>query len=577
MSVRSRCGGSARAAGVLLVVAVSVMVLVEGGVASAQTATPVGPAEATEWREDLRQFVHVMVEQHGDVFHSLSSERFDAMVTHLEERIPDLARHEIIVELQRIAAAIGDGHTAVLLFFDEDVAFHQLPVRFGWYEEGVFVAAAHEDARVAPGARLVTIGGVPVHEAVARVMPLISRDNDIWIRVMAPMLLGSPEVLHAVGLSDDPGSAVLGVEHRGRRTEVRLQAREERFVIRHGASAEHEMPPGWTDAPTVAGAPVPLWQQHPGEPYWYEYLSEERVLYVQYDMVNDAPHGPGVHEFFASVLGVLDDADRPVERVVLDIRSNSGGEGSLNTGVVRQLVRRDELQRPGDLIVIIGRRTFSAAQALAHELDRWTPAVFIGEPTGSSPQFWGDHRVVELANSGVDVSASPTWWQPGGPYDQRDFLPPLLAFEPRFADYVAGRDPAVEAVLAWKDQELRLGVDEDELTAMAAGDTVRAARIAEAVVAWDANPIHRYRPATAELNRMGYALLHEGRSELALTVFRLNVKLHPKHANGWDSLGEALIQIGRREEGRDAYRRAFDLDPDVGRAAAVLRGENGTH
>ncbi|MFW6083699.1 MAG: hypothetical protein ACODAA_00610 [Gemmatimonadota bacterium] len=577
MSVRSRCGGSARAAGVLFVVAASAMACVEGHATPAQTSVPVGPEEAAEWREDLGQFAHVMVEQHGNVYHTVSPERFEAMVSTLHDRIPDLARHEIIVEMQRIAAAIGDGHTAVLLFFDEDVGFHQLPVRFGWYEEGVFVEAAHEDAGVVPGARLVTIGGVPVHEAVARVTPLISRDNDIWIRVMAPMLLGSPEVLHAVGLSGDPAFAVLGVEHRGRRTEVRLQASEGPFVIRHGAGAEQEVPPGWTDARAAAGAPVPLWQQRPGEPYWYEYLPEARVLYIQYDMVNDAPHGPGVHEFFAEALGVLNDPGRPVERVALDIRSNSGGEGGLNAGVVRQLIRRDELQHPGSLVVIIGRRTFSAAQALAHELDRWTPAVFIGEPTGSSPQFWGDHRVVELANSGVDVSASPTWWQPGGPYDRRDFLPPLLAFEPWFADYVAGRDPAVEAVLAWEDQELRLDLDEDALTALTAGDTAGTARIAEAVAAWDANPIHRYRPATAELNRMGYALLRRDRSELALAVFRLNVELHPKYANGWDSLGEVLLHVGRRDEGLAAYRRAFELDPDVGRAAAVLRGRDGAH
>lgn len=537
-------------------------------------AAPVGPVAAAEWREDLRQFAHTMVEQHGDVFHSLSPERFDAMVTELDERIPDFARHEIIVELQRIAAAIGDGHTAVLLFFDEDVAFHQLPVRLGWYEEGIFVEAAHEAAGVAPGARLVAIGGVPIEEAVARVTPLISRDNDIWIRVMAPMLLVSPEVLHAVGLSGNPRGAAMEVEHEGRRTTVRLPAGDEPVVIRHGAGAEHETPPGWTDARTAAGSPVPLWQRRPGEPYWYEYLPEERVLYIQYDMVNDAPHGPGVHEFFAEALRVLEDPDRPVERVALDIRSNSGGEGGLNTGVVRQLVRRSELRHPGSLMVIIGRRTFSAAQALAHELDRWTPAVFIGEPTGSSPQFWGDHRVIELSNSGVDVSASPTWWQPGGPYDRRDFLPPLLAFEPRFADYVAGRDPVMEAVLAWERQDLRLELDEPALDALIAGDTTA---VAVASRAWDANPVHRYRPSTAELNRIGYALLHEGRSDRALAVFRLNVELHPDYANGWDSLGEALLNVGRRDEGLAAYRRAFELDPCVGRAASVLRGEDGAH
>jgi hypothetical protein len=116
------------------------------------------------------------------------------------------------------------------------------------------------------------------------------------------------------------------------------------------------------------------------------------VLYIQYDQVNDAPHGPGVHEFFAEALGVLDDHERPVERVVLDIRSNSGGEGSLNTEVVRLLIRRPELQHPGSLVVIIGRRTFSAAQALAHDST-------CGPPPCSSA-----NRPVRLRSSGATTA-----------------------------------------------------------------------------------------------------------------------------------------------------------------------------
>lgn len=553
--------------------AVLVAALVLTAPAAAQTVDPVGAAGADAWRADLAHLAHLLKTRHGDVYHTVSPEHFEALVSGLQDRIPELARHEILVEFQRIAAAVGDGHTAVMLFFDPDVEFHQLPVRLGWYEEGIFIESAREGAGAQPGARLVQIGGVPVDEAVDRVTPLISRDNDIWIRVMAPMLLGSPEVLHALGLSDDPRSAVFTTERNGRRSEVRLPAREEPFVIEHGAGVEHAMPPGWVDARGAA----PLWQQRPGVPYWYEYLPESRVLYIQYDMVNDAPHGPGVHAFFAEALGVLDDPARPVDRVALDIRSNSGGEGGLNTEVVRMLVQRPELQHPGRLVVIIGRRTFSAAQLLAHELDRWTPAEFIGEPTGSSPQFWGDHRFVELDNSRIGVSVSPTWWQPGGPYDERDYLPPRLAFEPRFADYLAGRDPAVEAVLAWEEQELELGgaLEESTLASLAAGDSTALAEVAAAARAWAANPVHRYRPATSELNRLAYQLLNDGRHEAALSLFRLNVDLHPEYANGWDSLGDMLLRAGRRDEGLAAYRRAYELDPEVGTAAAVIGREGG--
>lgn len=564
----SRCIGDRHAAGRLVGIAAAAL-LATSPAAASQSVEPMGAEAAERWREDLAQFAHYLVATHGDVFNTLGQAEFENLVADLDRRIPRLARHEIIIEMQRIAAAIGDGHTVVPLFFDPDVAFHRLPLQLGWYEGEIFVEAARPDAGVEPGARLLAIGGVEIAEAIRRITPLISRDNEIWIRVMAPLLLASPEVLHAVGLADEPASAVLSFEIGGRTREALVHAEEEAFTLSHGLGTGG-VPAGWIDArdSSTTGRSA-LWRRHPGRAYWHEYLPAERVLYIQYNVVNDAPEGPGVHEFFSRALRVLD--EHPVDRVALDIRRNSGGEGGLNTEVVKMLLRRTELERPGALLVIIGRRTFSAAQLLAHELDRWTAATFVGEPTGSSPQFWGDHQFTELKNSGIDVSVSPTWWQPGGPYDQREFLPPLLAFEPRFEDYVTDRDPVMDAILDWANQELGLG---KIAHALAGGDT--AAAVA-AVRAWEADPVHRYRSATAELNRLGYQLLADERAAIALSVFRLNVDLHPDYANGWDSLGEALLRAGRHEEALGAYRRAYELDPEVGNAAAVLGREGEGH
>lgn len=524
---------------------------------------PVSPGEAARWREDLDQLARELVERHANAFHTVEPEAFRASVAALRARIPGLARHEIIVEAMRIAAAIGDGHTSVPVLFDPAAGFHALPLRLGWYEEGLFVEAVARQHGVLAGGRVVEIGGVPTEEAMALVAPLIARDNEIWLRTMAPLFLAVTEILHAVGLSDDPMAAELTVERDGRPVTLRVAARSEPFVLRHGTGGPSEG--GWIDARDTSPGASPLWRRNPGRPYWLEHLPERGALYIQYDQVMDAPHGPDVRAFFEDALRLAD--ERGVRRVILDIRDNSGGEGMLNLPVVKAMVRRPRIDRAGGLFVIIGRRTFSAAQMLAHQLDVWTEAIFVGEPTGSSPRFYGDHSFVRLEHSGVLVSAAPTWWQPGGPYDRRPFLPPTLAFEPRWEDYVGNRDPALEAVLGWDDRvtlgDLVLGA----LTASAAGEAARRVR------RWSADPVHRYASATSELNRLGYRLLREGRTDDALAVFRLNVEVHPEYANGWDSLGEALLSVGRREEGLAAYRRAYELDPGVGRAAEVLERE----
>lgn len=536
------------------------------------TPAPVRSAEVDRWRADLETLATELETRHADLFHSVSARTFRSSVTSLRDRIPTLARHEIVVGMMRIVASVGDGHTSVPVLFDAAAGFHALPLRLGLYEEGLFVEAASPPYEGAVGARIVAIGGVATSEAMGRVAALVSRDNDVWLRTMSPLFLAVTEILHALDLSEDPMAAELVVERDGRRDTVTVQAELEPVRMAHGAGSG--TPAAWIDArvadpdaATVSPGASALRWKHPDRVYWSEYLAEHRTLYVQYDQVADAPHGPGVHAFFDEALATAD--RRPVDRLVLDLRDNSGGEGSLNVGVVKRILARRELDRPGRLFVLIGRRTFSAAQQLAHLLDRWTEAVFLGEPTGSSPQFYGDHAFFRLPNSGLLVSASPTWWQPGGPYDDRPFLPPRLAFEPRFEDYVAGRDPALEAVIAW-DQ--RPTLEGRVLEPLARGDTAAAA---EAVRGWSADPVNRYLRATAEINRLGYRLLDRGRGGDALRVFRLNLAVHPSYANGWDSLGEALLSGGRREEGLDAYRRAYELDPAVGRAAEVLCRETG--
>jgi hypothetical protein len=142
---------------------------------------------------------------------------------------------------------------------------------------------------------------------------------------------------------------------------------------------------------------APLWLRHRDRPYWVEYLPRERTLFVSYRAVVNADN-PGNQEFWRGVFALADSV--PVDRLVLDIRENTGGESFYNRQVVRGIVARPALDRPGHLFVVTGARTFSAAMNLARDLERWTSATFVGEPTGNARYFFGDHDPVELPASG---------------------------------------------------------------------------------------------------------------------------------------------------------------------------------
>ena len=60
-------------------------------------------------------------------------------------------------------------------------------------------------------------------------------------------------------------------------------------------------------------------------------------------------------------------------------------------------------------------------------------------------------------------------------------------------------------------------------------------------------------------------------TDAAVAVLALNVERFPDSFNTPDSLGEALLAAGRKDEAAASYERSLALNPGNGNAAAVLR------
>ena len=161
-----------------------------------------GPREVTpeQWRQDLAWLAKKLPDKHGNAFHQVSRADFETAVARLDERIPDLERHEVLVELGRIVALVGDGHTELWLP-QEATGFRRLPIAAGYFGGELYVFAAQPDHVELLGSRIVAIGGVPVEQAYERVVPLIGRDNEYEYLRSAPVYLMSPEILAAVGIT----------------------------------------------------------------------------------------------------------------------------------------------------------------------------------------------------------------------------------------------------------------------------------------------------------------------------------------------------------------------------------------
>jgi tetratricopeptide (TPR) repeat protein len=293
-------------------------------------------------------------------------------------------------------------------------------------------------------------------------------------------------------------------------------------------------------------------------------LPDGKTLYIQYNEVHDQPGGEPIARFFPRLFAEAE--QRKVERVVLDLRFNGGGNNELNRPIWHAIIRNDRINQPGKLWVIIGPKTFSAAMNCVDDLELNTHAVFAGEPTGETPNMWGDPAPVTLPNSGIVIQASTLWWQLQDPRDTRNFRGPDLAAELTFADFANNIDPVMKAV----EQAGNMKSLPDQLRELAEAGQVD--RIGAAARSYLNDPRFRWASFENPINMLGYQLMGAGKLQAAIEVLKVNTERYPQSWNSWDSLAEALMKAGDTDAAVRDYRKSLELNPrNTGAREAIAK------
>ena len=516
---------------------------------------------AEQWRADLRYLATESVRRHKNAFHSVSRPAFDSAVTDLDARIPSLQRHEIIVGMMKIMALIGDGHTNIYPTRDSVIGFHALPVALYLFSDGLHVRAARTPLAQLAGARVVGIGGQTPEEAYRRARVLVGKENEQGARFWVPHLLAIPEVLHAIGLAPSPDSARFDLEVNGQRRSVWLAAQGPVEMMAGDTDKSWRRRAGWVDArdaATARGIPEPLWLAgSPDTTYASTYLPAERALYVQLNQI--VPNaGQSFTEYARRLRAAVDSApaDRPVERVVIDLRINRGGNGELLKPLIRSIIQ-SRMDAPGKLMVLTGRSTFSAAQFLVDHLERWTNATFVGEPTGSKGRSYGDSRRFAMPNSGITARVSIYYWQLWQPWDTRQWTAPRVAAALSMADYRENRDPALAAALHYTPETTPLAVR--LLPLFEAGDTTSALAVLRG---YRTEPMHLYATTHTAIDTIAGHFIAKGQLARAIAAGELWAREHATESMAQAILGDLYTRGGRREDARRALELAVKLGPD---------------
>ena len=128
--------------------------------------------------------------------------------------------------------------------------------------------------------------------------------------------------------------------------------------------------------------------------YWFTYVEEQQALYFQYNRCWDQKDGPEFKDVVEELFQYMD--GNPVERLIVDVRQNSGGEPLTAEPLIEGLVQRPEFTADGRLFVLVGRRTFSAALTNAVHLRSRAGARIVGEPPRGKPNHPSEGRDIDL-------------------------------------------------------------------------------------------------------------------------------------------------------------------------------------
>jgi hypothetical protein len=396
-----------------------------------------------EWESDIRSVAELIRKDHPRAFSTEQEILFGQVTEQLIVDLPTLSDKQIIVHLATLVAMVNDGHTRLAiprqhpeigLEFGHkptkpanhvEFAFAQLPVGFAVFEDGLFIVEANREHANLIGHEVISIDGTSAVETLNAVQAITYAENDSLEMLMGADRLTLVEALNALNLANALDTVQLEL----------AAANGERKTI-----SVNSLPAGpihWVDA--FETTRLPLRFKNPEKIFWSEYVSDGNYVYMQIDEIADGDIT--LAEFVVSSVALADAQDA---KLVIDIRNNFGGSGGLNKSLVLSLLQNDELNQWGKTFVLTGRRTFSAAQMLANELEQYSRALYVGEPTGSQPDHYGDPAKTRLEHSGLTLRVSRLHWSSYTAFDERQSTNPDFPVSWTSAAYFGGQDPALE-------------------------------------------------------------------------------------------------------------------------------------
>ncbi len=402
-----------------------------------------GCGQNNEWEEDLDKFYQLVMNESSHIFHHYNHDKWVEDYSVLLQKSSALSKNEIRVELMKLVAKLQDGHSGTwirdMMISDENTKW--FPIRFYYFEEGLYVIASDPKYSEFIGGKVEKIGDFSESEASKRLFEISNGENIYGDKFKVPFSVIYPPIMKGLGLIADIDILPLTIRLSDGTTK-QIQVTSQNYTEGVGGFFDQFESPSLNsvrlDRKFNIEWPSTKWAFEP--PYRLDYLEEMGVIYLKLNVLRDPPNY-SLMDTYAELWDIVE--KKKVDKLIIDLRSNGGGNLDNGWPFIFKLREFPNLNDEKKLIVLTGRQTFSAATAFMSMLETHTNATFIGEPSGGRPNQTEGTNVFPppvLENIGLDVVLSRGNWTHTGPLDPREFIEPDVLIQESITDWLNGID-----------------------------------------------------------------------------------------------------------------------------------------
>lgn len=382
------------------------------------------------WLEDINFLSSELLNKHKNLFFHKNKEEFFQEIDSLKMDIKSLSDYEVKLRIAKIVSSIRDAHTSVPLPINL-----LLPLELYWFSDGIYVIVTTSKYKDILYCRITKVNEIPIEEVINILSSIISYENENYLKSQLPKYFPAIELLYDLGLVNDIDNLDLTYEAKNgkiRTLEIKSlplrEWREKLSIINSNLERLEKLP---------------LYRQNSDKYYWFQYIDTYKILYFKYNACRDMLP-TDVFTYCSELMKFI--KEQVVERLIIDMRNNFGGNSTLLDPFIEEIKRYSKINQKGKLFVIVGRETFSSALLNVYSLKENTAAIFLGEPTGGKPNCYGEVQRFILKNSKLTVCYSTEYYK----IIEDDTLPsffPDVNIALTIQNYVNNQDPIFEYIV----------------------------------------------------------------------------------------------------------------------------------